>query len=319
MITLSEVSDDGSLRDMDAAELSPASLSDGVIRWVRLVEPAPSEWQAVAGSLGLSQEVSEAFRGADATAWCDVREGVLLMAFPVLSVDDFQFNCVRVIYISNMLITVEDVRLPAVDRIARQQSHRAGPTSAVLPELLLDLLESAARGKSPPYLSMRGEVNSLDDQLEDSPLDVPMEALLTMKRRIALVAVLLEDQGYCFLQLQNHLGHQAEAGVVRERLRELLAEIDRGMTLFAALASRVRDLRQHYSHCLQEATNRRLNTLTVLSAVYLPATLIAGIFGMNFANIPLTELRYGYFVAIIFMIVLVLGQFVFFYRRGWFK
>ena len=71
--------------------------------------------------------------------------------------------------------------------------------------------------------------------------------------------------------------------------------------------------------CLQESTNRRLNILALLSAMYLPPTLIAGIYGMNLQGIPMTKLSHGYFIVIVFMAAVVLGHFWFFYRRGWFK
>jgi magnesium transporter len=85
------------------------------------------------------------------------------------------------------------------------------------------------------------------------------------------------------------------------------------------MESRLRDLRQHQLQCLQESTNRRLNVLTILSAVYLPATLIAGIYGMNFDNIPITQVPFGYFLVLAIMVAVVAGQLWYFRRRGWFR
>ena len=59
--------------------------------------------------------------------------------------------------------------------------------------------------------------------------------------------------------------------------------------------------------------------LAILSAICLPAALIAGICGMNFERIPITRLPYGYFVVMSIMLLVVLGQLWYFYRRGWFK
>jgi magnesium transporter len=85
------------------------------------------------------------------------------------------------------------------------------------------------------------------------------------------------------------------------------------------LESQLQDLHQHYLLTLQDTTNQRLKLLTVLSTIYLPSTLIAGIYGMNFPDIPATEITYGYFVVLAIMILLVIGQLGFFYWRGWFK
>ena len=40
---------------------------------------------------------------------------------------------------------------------------------------------------------------------------------------------------------------------------------------------------------------------------------------MNFEHIPITRLPHGYFVVLSIMLLVVLGQLWYFYRRGWFK
>jgi magnesium transporter len=89
--------------------------------------------------------------------------------------------------------------------------------------------------------------------------------------------------------------------------------------MVARMEERIRGLRQSSLSYLQEATNRRLNILAVLSVIYLPSTLIVGIYGMNFDNIPITRMPYGYFVVLALMIGLVVGQMWLFYRRGWLR
>jgi len=76
------------------------------------------------------------------------------------------------------------------------------------------------------------------------------------------------------------------------------------------------DLRRHQLGGLQDSSNRRLNTLTIRSAIYLPPTLIAGIYGMNLQHIPMTELPHGYLVVMLIMVLTAAGQLWFFYRHG---
>lgn len=121
------------------------------------------------------------------------------------------------------------------------------------------------------------------------------------------------------MELQHHHTQFALSDTSREVLRDLIPDADRGLKLLAQMESRLRDLRQHQQQCLQESTNRRLKMLAILSSVYMLATLIAGIYGMNFEHIPITHLRYGYLLVMLFMATVVLGHFWFFYRRGWFK
>jgi len=70
---------------------------------------------------------------------------------------------------------------------------------------------------------------------------------------------------------------------------------------------------------LQDRTNSRLRLLTILSAIFMPLTLIAGIYGMNFKHMPELSWRYGYPAAVGAMLLLAVGLMLYFYRRGWFR
>ena len=59
-------------------------------------------------------------------------------------------------------------------------------------------------------------------------------------------------------------------------------------------------------------------TLTIIGAIMLPLTLIAGIFGMNSEGLPITQI--GGFWGIIGLMLLFAGcMLTFFWRRGWLK
>jgi magnesium transporter len=49
----------------------------------------------------------------------------------------------------------------------------------------------------------------------------------------------------------------------------------------------------------------------------LPLTFIAGVYGMNFDNMPELHSRYGYFAVLVIMIAVAVGMLLFFKRRGW--
>ena len=67
-----------------------------------------------------------------------------------------------------------------------------------------------------------------------------------------------------------------------------------------------------------ELANRRLGTLTVLSAIFMPLTLIAGIYGMNFEAMPELRWRYGYPAALGAMALVAAGL-GWYFRTRWRK
>jgi magnesium transporter len=64
-------------------------------------------------------------------------------------------------------------------------------------------------------------------------------------------------------------------------------------------------------------TNDVMKTLAVLSAIILPLSLIAGIYGMNFENMPELKSRNGYFLTLAGMAAVALVLLFFFWWRGW--
>jgi len=89
--------------------------------------------------------------------------------------------------------------------------------------------------------------------------------------------------------------------------------------LVADHQSRLSGLQQHYLLKLQDKVNKRLRLLTIISAVFMPLTLIAGIYGMNFRYMPELTWPYSYPVVIVAMLAFAAVLLWAFHRKGWFK
>jgi len=59
-------------------------------------------------------------------------------------------------------------------------------------------------------------------------------------------------------------------------------------------------------------------TLTIVSTIFIPLTFIAGVYGMNFDNMPELHWRYGYFFILVMMGAVVAGMIFWFRHKGWF-
>jgi magnesium transporter len=60
-----------------------------------------------------------------------------------------------------------------------------------------------------------------------------------------------------------------------------------------------------------------MKVLTIFSAVMLPLTFIAGVYGMNFENMPELHSKYGYYAVWVLMAAVAVVMLLFFKRRGW--
>ncbi|MCH7323284.1 magnesium/cobalt transporter CorA [Solibacillus sp. MA9] len=79
------------------------------------------------------------------------------------------------------------------------------------------------------------------------------------------------------------------------------------------------DIRDSYLSLNSHQTNNVMKVLTIITSIFAPLTFIAGIYGMNFENMPELTWKYGYFLTLGLMGIMGVSMFIWFMRRGWFK
>ena len=72
-----------------------------------------------------------------------------------------------------------------------------------------------------------------------------------------------------------------------------------------------------YMSNISNKMNEVMKTLTIIATIFIPLTFIAGIYGMNFANIPELQWRFGYLYVWIIMVLVALIMVIFFKKRKW--
>jgi zinc transporter len=101
-------------------------------------------------------------------------------------------------------------------------------------------------------------------------------------------------------------GPESEWADCGSLLQHFSALVDRCLSLH----DRARLLQQEVSDQLTAQTNRQLYVLSILTAALVPPTIVVGVFGMNTGGLPLTEVPYGFWLAMLLCVassVLVLG------------
>jgi magnesium transporter len=72
-----------------------------------------------------------------------------------------------------------------------------------------------------------------------------------------------------------------------------------------------------YLSLSSQRTNEAMRVLTVFSAFFLPLTFIAGVYGMNFEYMPELTWKLGYPGAMAAMVLISVGIYFWFKRKGW--
>lgn len=131
-----------------------------------------------------------------------------------------------------------------------------------------------------------------------------------------------------FTRIYNRLRnlHRAVHDLIffAERVKGFLsmgAELSSGPTHFEGMVSttldRFMDLFMLYFTVVGEKTNRVVTRLTVISSIFLPLTLIASIYGMNFRYMPELYIPWAYPTVLAGMLSIAVAQIAYFRRKGW--
>lgn len=72
-----------------------------------------------------------------------------------------------------------------------------------------------------------------------------------------------------------------------------------------------------YMNSASYKMNEIMKVLTIMSAIFIPITFIAGLYGMNFVNMPELHQKNGYFIILGVMLVVLIGMLIFLKRKKW--
>jgi len=108
---------------------------------------------------------------------------------------------------------------------------------------------------------------------------------------------------------------QREQDLLQVRSRDVLEHIERVVHHVRRLEQSAETAVQMHFNAQSHRTNQIMRTLTVLTAIFLPLNLIAGIFGMNFEFIPFLHKSGGFWITLGFMALIALSLVVFFWRK----
>lgn len=104
-----------------------------------------------------------------------------------------------------------------------------------------------------------------------------------------------------------------------ERLMNIVSNrVHRYQSNVLNLRDYVTQMREAYQAQIDIEQNELMKVFTLITSIFLPLTLIAGWYGMNFQNMPELSWRYGYSSVIIFSIIVSIFMIVYFKRKKWF-
>ncbi len=115
---------------------------------------------------------------------------------------------------------------------------------------------------------------------------------------------------------------RSESELIHERTEKYFKDVYDHILQANDLAENYRDMMMNLHDLYLSNVNLKMNevmkVMAVVTCLLAPATVIGGIFGMNFESIPLLHNKWGFFISVGLMLFIPLAMIRIFKRRGWF-
>jgi len=292
--------------------------------WVDLTDPTEEERGWVKSIYGVILPGEDEVKDIEASArYYEAENGDLhLRTDFLLEGDDGPSRVVTVAFIlaRNMLFSVHTDDLP-VFRLVRMRARSRPGSIADYKDVLLDLYATDAEYSA-------DALEGIYQTLEEVSRRVLQKELTDQDAADALNAIAQEEDLNGRIRRNMMDTRRAVSFLMRGRLlnseqfeeaRQILRDIESldGHTAF--LFDKINFLMDATVGFININQNKIIKIFSVASVAFLPPTLIASIYGMNFKVLPELEWSLGYPFSLGLMVVSALTPFWYFRRRGWLK
>lgn len=115
---------------------------------------------------------------------------------------------------------------------------------------------------------------------------------------------------------------RSESELIEERTEKYFKDVYDHIIQANDLAENYRDMMMNLQDLYLSNVNLKLNevmkVMAIVTCLLAPATVIGGIFGMNFESIPLLHNQWGFFISVGLMLLIPIWMIMMFKKRGWF-
>ena len=218
--------------------------------------------------------------------------------------------------------TIDATRNRLFEHAKRNGSTHAGRIPTSPEELMLRLLNAMVD----QYLDLRQPLSGQIDRWQRALLNPrnpfnDWNALLDARIELRRLDQLCEGQHDAMQELRDHIVDtygSADEGRAKDlllvRVNDVMEHISRVLNHARRMESSIESAVQIHFSAMAHRTSEIMRTLTVITALFMPLTLITGIFGMNFVEMPLLKDKEGFWITMGLMAALVVVL-LFFFRR----
>ena len=314
-----EVGDDLQVRPVQAEARSPEP-ADGRLVWIDIEEPDPDKLRLLLRSHGVDDWLIDHALDFETRHELYESERAVYFGFPTpMSWRDDPQCSLGIVLTAGAVITVRNFAFAGFENWFHPGNSGRRLATRTVPGLLIWLLIALLSGDAEKFYALREQAELAEQTLQEhghqfdhrtlEELTASTNRLLAIVYDALVIVQALQIRGGVMFELD---AHRALLHAGAENLRTLREGVE-------MLLRRLETINQQHSINMQRQTDHRIRLLTIFSVLFMPPTLISGIYGMNLQNIPGLGEPAAYLAVFAVMVAIAAWMLILFYRRGWFS
>lgn len=187
--------------------------------------------------------------------------------------------------------------------------------------ILFKLLEAIVNGELEFLYNIRESLEKLEDTVLDTERLTKNDTakfekdFLLYKRKLSVFQSFYEQ----LMDLTTNIEENADIDELHQKYAIYFEKrIDRYYDSTKELKDYVIQIDDAFKSKINSKQNNIMQILTVITSIFMPLTLIAGWYGMNFKVMPELAWDNGYYIVIAVSVLIIIGELIFFKIKNWF-
>jgi len=232
--------------------------------------------------------------------------------------DELIITQIGIVIMKNVILTFQELSRGAFESIRRKIMEDTDEIRKTETDYLAYLIiDKIVDEYYVPIKHLEEHIEDLEDRAVETSDDTYIEEIQETKKYMLLIKKAI-------LPLKNNLvnisRHESffQNGEIKPFLQDLIENLDHAVSMVEHYREWLSSVMEVNLSVLSYQLNKVMKVLAMISAIFIPLSFIAGIYGMNFDVMP--ELRYhaGYFVVLGVMCLVATIMIAFFKIRRWF-
>ncbi|OLP57240.1 magnesium and cobalt transport protein CorA [Rhizobium rhizosphaerae] len=314
-----------------AGEEAAAPAAQTAVLWYDLINPALQEVRHVERDLGITVPTRDEMEEIELSARLYQEDGAEFMTVTALSKLDGDVPMktpVTFILKGATLVTVRYADPKPFALFAARALRANGHSYAAGEEVMLGILESVVDRMADVLERIGNEIDMISHEVFRSKTGSSTKKTKNLQLLIEqlgqkgdFLSSVRESLVSISRMVAYHAAVETSGRKVAKEVRQMVKLLQRDTVSLGDhatfLSGKINFLLDATLGLINLEQNQIIKIFTVASVVFLPPTMIASIYGMNFQMMPELNWSFGYPWAIMVMLLSAVGPFYYFKRRGW--